>query len=169
MLRYHPLLDFESSPASIQTTAVVPHNPDTFAASQQVPSDNAEEVAHKSHDGKNKLESVLDFARWNNEHKRGTLSLEVFLRQVEAEQDEAVAALEEQSAVRSTCSLLTSNLLIADLAAASSFVQTLIDTKFWNESQARGKLPSDRSRQSLEQSRTEAVLKHSKDQTRHHK
>lgn len=100
ILRYHSLLDFEPSPAPSQRTAIMLHDPEAFAVSQQGQSDNAGVVTRSFHDGKNTLESLLEFARCNNERERATLSLDNFLRQLQDERAEVEEKLGAQTAVK---------------------------------------------------------------------
>jgi hypothetical protein len=99
MSRYRSSLEFQISPVLSQSTAVVLYNGETIVVPRQAPSGGVDVGTSSTHEKKNTLKSLLDFARCNNKRGRATLGLEAFLTRVHDERAEAEAALEVQIAV----------------------------------------------------------------------
>jgi hypothetical protein len=99
MSRYRSSVEFQLSSAPSQGTAVALYNAATIAIPRQAPSGGVGLGTSSTHEGKNTLKSLLDFARCNNERERATFNLEAFLTRVHDERAEAEAALDVQIAV----------------------------------------------------------------------
>lgn len=84
MMRYHPSVDF--SPAKAPTKSI---------ASKKDTSSHEDETDSEP----SRLQSLLDFVRWENERERASLKLDTFLLRIKSDRDEVEATLKKETAV----------------------------------------------------------------------
>ncbi|KAF2621861.1 hypothetical protein BU25DRAFT_495434 [Macroventuria anomochaeta] len=100
MLHYRPSSEFSPSTAPSQSIALVPYDSEVLSVVEQLPSGEEEQSIIEPHatlfSPTSRLQSLLNFARWANEHERAPVTLDSFLQQVQGERDNVEAVLKNQ-------------------------------------------------------------------------